>query len=176
MRMIKNLHIEIKMSFSALKSIFFILLSFYSCEGNYLIDLPDENKIVIVNGFFSPDDTLRLHLSFSESVYKMENDSFINNANVSITLPDNSTLSLSADLTRYFEYKHISQNGYYRLNDLLPFQPGEYTLKISHEKDTIYARDIIPNVVPIDNAEYYFDSINDLPYLLVSFTDPADRK
>lgn len=101
-------------------------------------------------------------------------DSFINDANVSLKIPDGTIIILNNDTSKY----RSSQNnkGFYKLPFLLQYQPGIYELTVTVPgKGTVSAKDSIPKAVPLNRCELLHDSINKKYLVQANFSDPAQE-
>lgn len=144
------------------------------CNEQFLNDYHFENTVT-VNVFFSPQDTFRLNLSYSENPYEWETDSLIDDAEIYLKLPDNSVKQIYRD-TMIYGHRTAPFSGYYKLSEPIPFQPGGYQLTIlvpDHEKIT--SIDSIPEPVKIDYCRFYPDTVNDNSYFILGLTDPVDE-
>jgi hypothetical protein len=151
-----------------------LILIISSCtEKKY--DLSSK-KDIIVNGFFSSIDTFRVNLSYSENISVFQKDSFINNAEIFLELPDHSVLELTRD---HFKYgPSLSEaSGYYKSPGIIPYEAGEYKLQVNVPNyDAIIATDIIPKPIAINYYSFHIDTIGNSSFFLLGFRDPATEE
>jgi len=156
---------------------FYLILLFFSMlflqceeeEERYISKLP------VVNCMFSNQDSVYLHLSLSKSTTEPEPNHYINDAKVEIISPDNTIHTLAPYDVSYLFWGY--RTGYYKLNNTLPEQEGEYTLKILlADGSIVYASDEIPPCPEIKSMDAFRDSLKRKVFINLSFNDPPGIK
>ena len=148
-----------------------IVLFFTSCEGEF-INNPGTNSVV-VNGFFSSQDTFRINISMSKPAGEPATTQFLETAQVTLTLPDG--LAIPVPFDSMTEYVGTKTEGFYSIAGLLPDLPGVYSLEVElQDHAKITAADSIPAPVQITGLNYFGDSASRLLQFNLSFDDPPD--
>jgi hypothetical protein len=143
-----------------------------ACGDNMNLDSMESGKIV-VNGFLSPTDTFRINVSYVKNMWGYSPDSFISNAKLILTLPDQSKINMEYDSMKISEELFSNKRkGFYKALELVPYSQGLYTLSLeTPDKKLIIAHDSIPAAVPIKEAKFFFDTINNIYQLQFQFSD-----
>lgn len=121
----------------------FILVS---CEKVIELELRDEDKKVVVEGYISNDSTRNfVKLSMSGNFY--QKTGFESIAGAIVTLNDESGTS--------YTVTELS-GGIYSYNDLMPTAGKKYNLTIQADKKIITSENYFPSFTPIDSLSYEF--------------------
>lgn len=146
-----------------------------SCNDSIEETFIASNSSIVINGFFSSQDTTRINVSLIQNMWDNSKDSFINDANVSLKVPDGTIITLGHDTSKYWRSDY--KKGFYRLPSLLQYQPGIYELTVTVPgKGTVSAKDSIPIAVPLNRCVILHDSINKKYLVQANFSDPAQEK
>jgi hypothetical protein len=158
----------------------YYLLAFFiailSCKEEFLVQPFDTNTLV-VNGFFTYEDSTWLNLSYL--LNGLSNDPLIFNSNAGIIIaePDGTAHSLHY-YPGFFPtdnggMRYPENKGYYRLDFPMSYQKGLYSLTVEVNGESVLtAEDSIPAPVPVSVNSAGFDSeLN--PVLRLNFNDPS---
>ena len=141
--------------------VFFFIVLFTSCTKEVSIDISSPESKIVVNSFFSPQDTLRVNISKSVPILATDTLNYLDNADAELF----QGVSLIGKLTH-------TQKGFYTLSTALN-PKREYSITVSVPGlETVSSTDTIPAPVPILN----FDTISvNEKYLYgeITFQDPA---
>lgn len=133
-----------------MRTLLFLLstsLLFLSCEKEIDMDIPQKEPKIVVNGFFNPDSTFKLHLSESSHILSSSMLSMIIGATVELYEESNAIAKLSDN-----------GDGYY-ISNIKPQFGKQYSIKASYKSlKSVEAEDILPSPVKftgLDTATVY---------------------
>jgi len=130
----------------AILAILVIVLS--SCEEEFFID--NSGSQVVINCFFSPDDTLRLHLSKTYNVFSKDTIQNIYGADISLYSSETLLGQLMPDIPDLYD----KRAGYYYYPSLSLQSGTKCKIKYKDKKGNIAeASDILPFAVPIKSID-----------------------
>jgi len=152
-----------------------LILILVSCEQTMFLQLPDENRKIVVNGILSPDFGLWLNLSESVSISQPNSSSFVPITDARIDYYDNNILIKSIE--------NNNEGDYYE-TDFKPQTNTDYKMIVTAEG--MPEASILVNIpTPVEIIDYDTTTIlkntyhyNDVTYyetdfyLDVSFKDP----
>jgi len=155
----------------------FIILGLYSCEKIIDMDIKDTDRKIVINGVFTDQAPVVVHIS--KSMHILDNDDFqcINNANVKIFRNNEliDTLLLIDD-------------GIYSLEGIYPDIGAEYTIEVGTGSfPTARGSNIIPEPVPVisidtqtvehSSTDIFGDSYTEMVLdCSIRFNDPPETK
>lgn len=115
------------------------IISFYSCENEIEFNGDEKSSMMVINGFFTPDSLLKIHVSKSKFFLK-DDSSFDNITNATVQLWVNDVLKGEMD---------NAGDGFYTFNY---FPNAGDVIKVSASNgvyNNVYSFAEIPHVVPI---------------------------
>lgn len=119
-----------------------------SCEEEIFTDAADSQTVI--NCFFSPDDTLRLHLSQTYNVFSKDTIQNIYGADISLYSSETLLGQLMPDIPDLYD----KRAGYYYYPSLTLQNGSKYQIIYKDEKGNVSeASDVIPLTIPIKNVD-----------------------
>jgi len=138
-----------------------LITLFASCTKDVTIAISDPESKIVINSFFSPQDSLLVNISKSIPILAADTLNYVDNADVELF----QGVSLIGKLT-------YTQKGFYTLSTALN-PKGEYTITVSVPgMESVSSLDTIPTQIPILSFDTV--SVNE-KYLYgeITFQDPA---
>ncbi len=91
-----------------------------ACESGIDLDLPEYQRKLVINGFFSPDSAWKIGVSHSTGILSLEDPGAVENARITIT-----------DGSNTYNLQPAGQPGVYSLPGVYPVENHSYRLQVS---------------------------------------------
>lgn len=123
-----------------------LLMGVQSCQKVIEIDLEEaDRQVVIDGGVYEGDDHIHVRISKTTSFFDTTAPEGITGADVQVTMPDGSVITLED-----------TGDGYYAANDVSNITSGSYTLNVGSEGKTYTSTSIMSPSLPLDSLEYEY--------------------
>lgn len=143
----------------------FGLASFYACEKEIDISIPDRERKIVINSLFTANEPLSVNLTKSLSILDRADIVYLNDATVDLYTNN-----------QFMEHLIFQSDGNYSGNILL--QPAiDYKIVVNRNGNIATANNSIPNPVNIISIDTGSIRLFDYDYLqcLIEFEDPAEE-
>ncbi len=123
------------------------LLLSLACESTLDLDLPEYQRKLVINSFFTPDSAWKIGVSHSTGILSLEEPGVVENARITIT-----------DGTETYSLQPAAQAGVYSLPGVHPAENRSYRLQVAAPGfPEVWAEDHLPaavHLVSMDTRQY----------------------